>query len=288
MPYSSDGEGIDFIYGVINWKEVAASAEEAELVLEMAQAIRTAPRAEVPAVPVWADGPSGATIAHDDEDVPAIDSDDGEDEEDFDEVALTVDGNAGLADWLEAAREGAIAFRGADSRSRAALYRALGLCYDFALVAERRPDEYAELLEDAGLAAQARAPMTPIIKLVFGVGYDKARLTEFAAALSHARRLGLGAGELRWFLENAKGGLKAIVKAERAARAPTAKPRPDRAEANRAKLRDMAPKGIIRMDTGEGEFVLLVARRVADGTIGVVAAIEDGEMLDKAIRKAAK
>src|SRR3954462_8970598 len=27
MPFSSDGEGIDFIYGVINWKHVDASAE---------------------------------------------------------------------------------------------------------------------------------------------------------------------------------------------------------------------------------------------------------------------
>ena len=30
------------------------------------------------------------------------------------------------------------------------------------------------------MKAQARAPMTPIVKLVFGIDYDKARLTEFA------------------------------------------------------------------------------------------------------------
>ena len=45
------------------------------------------------------------------------------------------------------------------------------------------PEDYAELLDDAGLKAQARAPMTPVVKLVFGVHYDKTRLTEFAAAL---------------------------------------------------------------------------------------------------------
>ena len=60
---------------------------------------------------------------------------------------------------------------------------------------------YAELLEDAGLKAQARAPMTPVVKLVFGSGYDKGRLTEYAAALSWARRQDLPAGALRERLE---------------------------------------------------------------------------------------
>jgi len=274
MPYSSDGDAIDFIYGVINWKEVVLSSLENELVLEMDQAIRATPRAAP--VPVWADGPHGETI----------DSDHGAEDASIQDNEPLPD-DAGLADFLDAAREGAVAFRGADSRSRAALYRALGLCYDFALVAEARPDEYAELLEDAGMIAQARAPMTPIVKLVFGIDYDKGRLTEFAAALSHGRRLALGAGELRGFLEGAKGGLKSVVKAERALRAP-ATPRPDRSAAGRARLRDTAPKGIVRMETGEDEFVLLIARRVGDGTIGVLGAVDDADMLDRAIRKSAK
>ena len=46
-----------------------------------------------------------------------------------------------------------------------------------------RAQDYAELLEESGREGQARAPMTPIVKLVFGIDYDKARLTEFAAAL---------------------------------------------------------------------------------------------------------
>src|SRR3546814_7342256 len=45
------------------------------------------------------------------------------------------------------------------------------------------PEDYAEILDDAGLKVQARAPMTPIVKLIFGAGHDKARLTEYAAAL---------------------------------------------------------------------------------------------------------
>ena len=56
------------------------------------------------------------------------------------------------------------------------------------VAAQRDPDDYAELLEESGVKAQARAPMTPIVKLVFGIDYDKTRLTEFAAALSYAQR----------------------------------------------------------------------------------------------------
>ena len=93
------------------------------------------------------------------------------------------------------------------------------------------PSGYAELLADEGLTAQARAPMTPIVKLVFGATYDKTRLTEYAAALGFARHSGVARGELAAFLETYEGGLKAVVKAERARRAPAAKP--DRAEAAR-------------------------------------------------------
>ena len=40
----------------------------------------------------------------------------------------------------------------------------------------------------------ASAPMTPVVKLVFGADYDKTRLTEYATALTHAQRIGLGRG----------------------------------------------------------------------------------------------
>ena len=62
---------------------------------------------------------------------------------------------------------------------------------------------------------QDRAPMTPVVKLVFGADYDKTRLTEYAAALSHAHRLELPRGALGDFLRGAEGGLKGVVKAER-------------------------------------------------------------------------
>ena len=95
-----------------------------------------------------------------------------------------LDENCGLADRLWAARETAETVKAGEGRTRSALYQALSLAYDFAVAAGENPDEYAELLEESGVKAQVRAPMTPIVKLVFGIDYDKARLTEFAAALS--------------------------------------------------------------------------------------------------------
>ena len=143
---------------------------------------------------------------------------------------LALDDDAGLADRLCAARESADVCKAADGRSRAALYRALAMAYDFAVAARRVPEDYAEILDDAGVKAQARAPMTPIVKLVFGADYDKTRLTEFAAALSNAEREDVDFGGFEAFLEAADGGLKGLVAAERKAR------RPDRVD------RSIAPR----------------------------------------------
>src|SRR3546814_2527825 len=70
------------------------------------------------------------------------------------------------------------------------------------------------------LAVQARAPMTPVVKLVCGMDYDKTRLTEFAAALSYAARNDVKPGHLQALLEGYEGGLKGVVAAERAMRRP--------------------------------------------------------------------
>src|SRR6185436_460906 len=112
-----------------------------------------------------------------------------------------LDADAGLADRLWAARETADSVKAGEGRTRTALYRALSLAYDFAVAADASPVEYAELLEESGVKAQARAPMTPIVKLVFGIEYDKARLTEFAAALSFARRQHIEIGGFQKFIE---------------------------------------------------------------------------------------
>jgi hypothetical protein len=265
MPFSSTGETIDFIYGVINWKEIADSATASAIAEQAATALAAA--APVEASPIWADGPNAEPLALD---APAA----------WDEPELDL--AAGLADRLCAARDSAEAARGADQRSHAALYRALSQAYDFALAAEADEAGYAELLDDAGLKAQARAPMTPVAKLVFGADCDKARLTEFAAALSWARRRQLPAGALRELLD--RDGLKALVLAERRARRP--EPGPDAGEAARASLRAARPLGHVDLP-GPDEFVLLVARRDEVGGLAIVAPVADKALLERAIRKAA-
>jgi len=275
MPFSSDDETIDFIYGVINWKELADPEMADELELEMSQALAAPPRRLEP-VPVWADGPHA-----DDDEIGAVDL--SATSVVLPEFELAED--AQLGDWLAAARETAEVAKSADSRSRAALYRALGQAYDFALAADEHPDDYGELLRDSRIRAQTRAPMTPVVKLVFGADYDKARLTEYAAALMHGRRRAIARGGMVPFLEGFAGGLKAIVKAERAFRAP-AKERPPVVDKRQA-LRARPPRVIIEVeDSGDEEFVVLVARRVSPTGLAVLGPVlGDAALVDRAIAR---
>jgi hypothetical protein len=301
MPFSSDGDTIDFIYGVINWKrgDGAASLQDLspqtpveaapepvpedqeqdddELVLD--EPLADEPMADEPqaeAAPAAAGAP---TVHFSWEDGPLHDPDT---DEALPELALGDD--AGLADRLWAARESAEAVKAADGRSRSALYRALSHAYDFALTAESQPDDYAELLDESGVKAQVRAPMTPVVKLVFGIDYDKARLTEFAAALAFARRQDVRQGDFLKFIEGQAGGLKALVAAERQARRP--EPKPDtRTEAARARLRKADPIALESV-SADSEFALVLARRRADGGVEPVALVDDEAMVEKAIRRA--
>jgi hypothetical protein len=283
MPLSSDGDTIDFIYGVINWKEVADSATTAGIAREMNGA--EVPDA-IPEGPVWANNGAAAPV-----DEPAAEVEPAElfpandEDEAVEQPSLVLDADAGLADRLCVAREAADAVKNADVRSRSALYRALGDAYDFALAAEAAPEDYAEILEDAGLKAQDRAPMTPVVKLIFGIDYDKTRLTEFAAALSYGRRENVPQAGLTSFLEGFGGGLKAVVAAERRARRPEQKP--DATEAALEALRHAQPVTYVSLPSGDEEFVLLVARRQPDGLLGVVAPVAfDKALIERAARKA--
>jgi len=286
MPFSSDDDNIDFIYGVINWKEVADEATTNGILDEVERALQTSPvRHEAP-VNVWADGPSAepqpAPVASPGFDAGATQDDDPPPAE------FAPDGSETLWDWLAAARETADAATHSESRSRQFLYRALSLAYDFAAVADRRPDEYAELLADNKIVKQARAPMTPIVKLVFGVGYDKTRLAEYGVALSHGRRLGIGIGGFQAALESHPGGLKGMIHAERVQRRPEPRVPGATGDAARDRARTMPPKMIIE-SPGEEEFVLLIARRVDAGHVGVLGALpEDNAMVQKALRALAQ
>jgi hypothetical protein len=336
MPFSSDGETIDFIYGVINWKRVDAASGDASLAADL-PGVSNLPvlddqAGEPPAVsemesalPVESSEPATPEEALEvdepieteealelsepiepnepaaEEPITAADAvdplaepaplhfswEDGPLHEDDAEAVplIAMDDNAGLADRLCAARETAEAVKANDGRTRAALYQALSLAYDFALAARASPQDYAELLEESGVKAQVRAPMTPIVKLVFGIDYDKARLTEFAAALAFAQRQQLEAGDFLGFIERQPGGLKAMVAAERQARRP--EPRPDiRGDAARAKLRG-APSISLADVPAEQEFAVVVTRRNADGSHEPIAIVEDEALIERAIRKVA-
>ncbi len=292
MPFSSDGDTIDFIYGVINWKDAGerAPGEAIKAVLppvteEMVELPSPAfsaaamPEGHVPHLS-WEDGPLAETEKSALQDVA-----EGIFEGDNEELAARVlDADAGLADRLWAARESAEICKAADGRSRAALYKALAMAYDFSVAARRVPKEYAEILDDAGVKAQARAPMTPIAKLVFGAEYDKSRLTEFSAALSYAERCQVQFGEFESFLDRQDGGLKGMVAAERVARRPDKKP-DNVADKARIALRQAPAIALSDID-GNEEFVLVVSRRRVGGGIGyeAIGLVEDRKLLDRAIR----
>ncbi len=277
MPFSSDDDTIDFIYGVINWKEAADVALTQSLTAEVERALETTPVArQAPTVPVWADGPNAADHSDYLDDV-----DDMLDLSSDDQVpTFEADGSETLFDWLAAARASADAAGEADVRSRTSLYRALGQAFDFALAADDRPDEYEDLLRESNLVAQPRAPMTPIVKLVFGIGYDKTRLAEYGMALNHGKRANVARGSFLSFVETYSGGLKAIVRAERDLRRPLgeAKARPDCFE----KARTLMPKGLVEIH-GQEEFVVLVARRIDGEHVAVLGSVVSD---DRAIQRA--
>ncbi len=298
LPFSSDDDTIDFIMGVINWKEAVPADQAAELQLSVEQALRSAAPLTAP-VPVWADGPDSEHL--DDDVAPDGGGDatpgfaalvDAADIEvaavgDADDVPIDEPGaDAELADWLALARETAERAIAADSRSRGALYQAVAKAWDFALVAQAQPDAFAVLLDDAGLAAQERAPMTPVVKLVFGATYDKTRLAEYACVLGHAKDEGVGRGELAAYLDRYPGGLKGLVKDARARR----KPEGDagaKVDDRLAALRTAHPAIILEHDAGDAEFVVLIARAMPGGHIGIVAkAADDPALIAKLAKKA--
>jgi hypothetical protein len=336
LPFSSDDDTIDFIYGVINWKELADQQASDELLLEIDQALEPKPAPgpgidPLEALTDWADGPLAE---------PANDVEPEEDELEADDASVAQGAYAALemlprpafgldrkrplvleeapldfgvpadwppmaytgepappaepvemalGDWLAAARELAAAARTSEDRTRNALYEAIGRAYDFSLAAAEAPEEFAELLEDAGLTMQERAPMTPVVKLVFGADYDKTRLTEYAAALSLARRLDLPRGAFGAYLAQAEGGLKGVVKAERQLRREeSGKPvAPSGSRDSLAgKLRAMPPREFAAIPPYGSEFALVMIRRTDAGAVIVLGEVpEDAGLMEKAARR---
>tara|TARA_R110002072_G_scaffold181232_7_gene337283 strand:+ start:16974 stop:18830 length:1857 start_codon:yes stop_codon:yes gene_type:complete len=196
----------------------------------------------------------------------------------------------GLYDCLAAARELALVASSSEDRSRDALYRAVGRAYDFSLEAAADPEGFDELIADSGLKVQQRAPMTPVVKLVFGADYDKTRLTEYAAVLSHAHRLQVTRGSLARYLGEAEGGLKGVVQAERRARREEAGEKLDDGASVRdslaKKLRAIEPLALDDLDLSGPEFALVMVRRTEDGELLVVGEVpEDVPLIERAARK---
>jgi hypothetical protein len=282
LPYSTDDDTIDFIYGVINWKETAPADISAPLQIEVEHARAALPPRQEH-VHLWADGPMAGQL---DDAAPC---DDGQSDEPYPLQTIVADERASLTDWLDTARQCAEQARDADLRTRDALYQAIGRAYDFALIAANHPADYAELLHDAGLKAQERAPFTPIVKLVFGAGYDKTRLTEFATALQYAQRNAVPMGTFATILAGFEGGLKAIVAAERRAKkiAAGVEPATTATDDPRARLRSARKRDLSEFAGAGDEFVLLVARRDADGSVATVGSVQgDAALTEKALRKA--
>ena len=320
MPFSSDDDTIDFVMGVINWKQAADSALTDAIALEMEAAAVAAPHPR-PTLPVWNDGPEAANDSYDDsydddeEEValptssmsslirpraePLLDAIPDDDDVFELDAAYAVDAFAdtpvaeelvddiledladdaadmGLADWLASARMLADSAAQANARGHAALYQAIGRASGFARAAAAAPEDYAELLEEAGITASPRAPMTPVVKLVFGTNHDKTRLAEYAAVLIHAEREAIDPAALPTYLSGYDGGLKALVRDIRA-RNRVDSPQPAIADPSDT-LRQVAAFGSIDWpEAPEGDFVLLLARREADGTLSLIAASGEGD-----------
>jgi hypothetical protein len=180
----------------------------------------------------------------------------------------------------------------AESRSHKALYAALERVYAFHFQAEPDPEAFEQLLADAGLKLQERAPFIPVVKLVFGTDYEKTRLSEYAAALSYAKRCGQKPINFRNFIESQQGGLKGCVRAERAARRAARNDRPDPTEQAKDLLRTVESRGLITdLEGGADDFVLILGRRSVSqsGVIDVVRILdENASVVDAAVRRAAR
>jgi len=314
LPFSTDNSAIDYIYGVINWREMADQQTTDALLLQIDQALdrqtrgsAALRRAATGPLEVWADGPDSdhpcdggggpAPLDLADFGVEILSSEEpARTTSGFDTLAagaLDLDFGhneappASLADWLASARDLAHIAHSNEDRTRSALYAAIGRAWDFALAAQDAPEDCADIVADAGLTMQQRAPLTPLVKLVFGADYDKTRITEYATALSHAQRLSLGYGELGPFLSHAQGGLKGVVALERKLRREgtgkaTASPQVRLTD----DLRALAHRPLDALEAEGPEFALVLVRRLGNGSAVLLGEITDDQPLfERAARR---
>lgn len=163
---------------------------------------------------------------------------------------------------------------------RAHLYETLAKAYELFLATQEDPDGYQNLLSENGIAYQKRAPLTPIIKLVFGVDYDKTRISEYAAALAYAERNGQQPEDLGAFLKAQEGGIKGCAEAERDERRALKPTTSKRLEKAKTLMREQPVIAQIPDPSdGSEEFVLVLARRQPDapGRLDIVSVLDAPE-----------
>lgn len=254
LPYSSDGETVDFVFGVISWKHDEPGARVPE-----PDPIASAPLTSSPQVVEVLPPP----VAKIESDTPPS------------QLPAT------LADLLASARALASQVRQAEDRSNRALYAAVSRLHDCALAAQRDPQGLTRLLDAAGLPWQERAPFVGLARLAFGARYPRSRLSEFALVLEFARQRGIGHGELEPVLAGEPGGIKAIASDQRRLRRETGGPGIKAALVRRLRK---APATDLSV-ANQGEFSLLVARRNSDGTLSVLGAASDVRLLESAAKR---
>ncbi len=176
-----------------------------------------------------------------------------------------------------------------EAGSRRQLYRALAGCYAFILAADADPAAYRDLLRKAQIRPQPRAPFTPAVKLVFGGRVTKTQLSEYAALLSHVKRLALSVNAVEPLLE--KRGLKTCLREERQARRQERGSAPQLQE-DLGQATSQAPilgEGKLREPCARPVMLLLARRSGGDPAhFEVIAVEEDEARLDGAQRRLAQ
>ncbi len=121
--------------------------------------------------------------------------------------------------------------------------------------------------------------MTPIVKLVFGIGYDKPGSHEYAAVLSHARRQDMPPGALTELSTIIQAASRRSSKPSAPLRPPAAKP--DREIVARAALASAPVLATVSLAGVETDFVSLIGRREADGSVAIlsISAVDDGGLV---------
>ena len=292
LPFSDDDEDIHFIMGILTWEEKTLLKKP---LAGFGRAGMDTPGQESPVQDAEEQGAE--------EDAPAEAPEDVREESAAESTTAPAPPPAqaadpvAMADALQKGRDNARSVGHVDSRSRDRLYAVLADALALYEAAQQDPDAYEKMLAEAGIRKQARAPLTPVIKLIFGPQYDKTLITEYATALIYAIDEGQTSTTVKEFIAGHDGGIKGCVRqARRARRAARGGHSGDALGRAVKKLRGATALGTTALDQGlpdKGEFVLLLGRTRPgegfDGLVDIVAVLDEKEAsLETFLKRASK